>query len=382
MKEHINKIIEDSIKNNESIGSNCMVLKNNEVIYSGCFGYADKENKIPMSNNTIFRLFSLSKPITSAAVMILIDRKIISPNDYVAKYIPEFNNLNYVNDNNEVLPCTKKMKISHLLNMTSGIPYADNWGISVRASAKLFDEIIAGQKKNSALSTMEICKKAAEIPLLFQPGNKWYYGISADILGGVIEAATGQKYSKFLHENLFKPLEMNDTGFYVPADKINRFSALYSFKENGLTRDYDNYLGLTDFMSPPNFESGGAGIVSTISDYSKFVMMLMNHGTYNNNIIFSSNTFDYMTSPQLNSEQLSGLWDRLIGYNYGNLMRIMVNPDIAENKTAKGEFGWDGWTGTFFCTDSVNKLSCLYFTQICGAGTTKQAQQICKYIYK
>lgn len=381
MKKEISSIIENSITSAETIGANCVVIKDEQEIYSSCFGYADKENNIPMDNDTIFRLFSLSKPITAVAAMILIDKGIISYSDPVSKYIPEFKYLSYVSETDEILPCTETMLVSHLLNMTSGLPYPNNWGTSVKACGKLFDEIIKDQNENNELTTLEICRKAADIPLLFQPGENWEYGISADILAGVVEAASGIKYSDFLKKYIFEPLRMTDTDFYVPSKKLNRFSALYSWQGNKLTRDNNNYLGISDYTCPPAFESGGAGLVSTINDYSKFAMMLAGKGVYKGIRLFSEKTADFMITPHLSTKQANSLWDRLAGYNYGSLMRILENPEIAEVRTCKGEIGWDGWTGTFLLADPVNHLVCLYFTQIAGAGTTKQAQQICKVIY-
>lgn len=381
MNTVISDIIQKSIDSNQTIGANCAVFYKGEQIYAQSFGFADKDNGIPMRQDSIFRLFSLSKPITSAAAMILIDRGMLSPNDSVSKFFPEYSELKYVDGNGEIMPCTDELKIFHLLSMTSGLPYANNWGISVCSSARLFDELIEGQRNGKGLSTSEFCRKAAGITLMFKPGEKWDYGISADIMGGVIEVVSGMKYSEFLKENIFIPLKMNDTGFYVPADKMNRFSALYSWQENGLTRDYNNYLGLTDYTAPPAFESGGAGLVSTIEDYSKFARMLANGGEFNGIRLFSEDTFSYMTAPQLNEKQLSGMWERLDGYNYGNFMRILEQEEKSQPRTYKGEFGWDGWTGTFFSADHVNNIVCLYFTQISGAGTTDEARRICGVVY-
>lgn len=381
MQSRIDNIIRQAVENGESVGSGCLVFKNGKEIYSGFFGSACRENNTPMKRDTICRLFSLTKPVTSAASMILIDKGILSPDDPVSKFFPEYAVLNYVDENNEIQPCDIELKISHLLNMTSGIPYANNWGISVCAAAKIFDSIEEGYSSGNPLSTNEICRRAASIPLMFRPGEKWDYGISADIMGGIIEEVSGMKYSEFLKKNIFTPLDMNDTGFYVPEEKLDRFSALYSWQENGLERDFNNHLGLTDYKNPPSFESGGAGLVSTIDDYSKFARLLANGGEYNGVRLFSKNTFDFMVTPQLSKKQLSGMWDRLDGYNYSNFIRILEDADLSQLKTVKGEFGWDGWTGTFFAADPDNNITILYFTQISGAGTTPQAEKICKTVY-
>ncbi len=381
MKNNIDRIMNDAVSTGQAVGINCLVYKDGSEIFSGCYGFADRENSVPMRRDTIFRLFSLSKPITAAAAMILIDKGLLSPDDPVSKYIPEYSSLTYA-DGDQILPCPETLRISHLLNMTSGIPYADNWGVSVRAAARLFDEIIADQKSENKLGIVEISRRAASIPLLFKPGDSWYYGISADIIGGIIEIISGMKYSEFLRKNIFEPLGMDDTGFYVPEEKRSRFSALYSWQENGLERDYNNHLGLTDYSKPPAFESGGAGLVSTINDYSKFARMLANKGEFNGVRLFGEETFSFMTSPQLNEKQLGGMWERLRGYNYGNFMRILVDEEFSQLKTVKGECGWDGWTGTFFASDPANNIAILCFTQISGAGTTRQAELLCEEVYK
>lgn len=381
MEKKITDIIKRSIDTRQTIGANCIVCHKGKKIVSLCMGFADLERNKMMQSDTIFRLFSLTKPVTSAAAMILIDNGIISPDDPVSKFFPEYNKLSFVGENEEILPCGTELKISHLLNMTSGLPYANNYCTSVRASAKLFDELIEAQGTDHELTTLDFCRKAAKIPLMFSPGEKWDYGISADIMGGVIEVASGMKYSSFLQKNIFEPLGMTDTGFFVPSDKMHRFSALYSWQEKGLARDCGNYLGLTDYSAPPSFESAGAGLLSTIEDYSKFAMMLANKGALNNVRLFSEDTFRYMTSPALSKSQLETMWERLDGYNYGNFMRILEHEEKSQLKTVKGEFGWDGWTGTFFAADPENDLTVLYFTQICGAGTTDEARMICCAVY-
>ena len=230
MNKAISELLSKSTSEGSLIGVNCLVFKDGKELYSGSFGFADRENKIPMSRDSIFRLFSLSKPVTSAAAMILIDRGILSPDDPVSKFFSEYADLRYSSGRDEsdseiILPCPDELKISHLLTMTSGLPYANNFCESVCASARLFDAVIRGNDgQGTEVTTEEFTRRAAEIPLMFRPGEHWDYGISADILGGVIEKASGVKYSRFLKENIFEPLGMNDTGFWVPPEKRNRDS--------------------------------------------------------------------------------------------------------------------------------------------------------------
>ncbi len=377
--DRIAEIMDNSVKFGEAVGAGCLVFKDGKELYSHFSGHADKLKNIPMQRNTIVRLFSLTKPVTAAAAMICTDMGLISPDDPVSKFFPEYSKLSYL-DGDNIIPCNENLKISHLLTMTSGIPYANNFNKSVIASAKLFDEVISRQNSGKDMTTQEFCRKAADIPLMFNMGEKWDYGISADITGGIIEKASGMKYSDFLKKYIFSPLGMNDTDFYVPDDKRDRFSALYSWNDGKLVQDFGNYLGLTDYKNPPAFESGGAGLCSTIDDYAKFANMLTNKGEFNSRRIISEKSFDYMIFPKLSDKQ-NTLWDRLKGYNYGCFVRIMTNPEISEIRTGKGEFGWDGWTGTYFCSDAVTGITVLYFTQICGAGTTRQAAEISGIVY-
>lgn len=382
MDKQITEIIEKSISEGQNIGSSCMILKEGRELYFKAFGYADKEAEKTLKRDSIFRLFSLTKPVTSAAVMLLIDQNILSPESKLSDFFPEFSETQCLDNEGNVVPCKTDITISHLLTMTSGLPYANCGNPSYNAAAKLFDEIMERQNAHTDITTEEFCRKAAEIPLLFEPSTKWEYGISADILGGVIEKASGMKLSRFLEKNFFEPLKMNDTGFFVPKEKLDRFTALYSWKKDKLERNYDNHLGLTDYTAPPAFESGGAGLVSTIGDYSKFASMLANGGVYEGKRYLSEEAFRYMTAPKLNPAQHSYLWDKLSGYSYGALIRIMVNKESSSVKTCNGEFGWDGWTGTYFCADAKNKIAVLYFTQICGAGTTYQASEISRIAYE
>lgn len=380
MENKINKLCSDAVSSGGLNSASCLVFRDGEELYSGFFGFADKENNIPIKRDSIFRLFSLTKPVTAAAAMILMDRGELSPEDPVSKYIPEYSRLSCLDSTGAVIPCGTELKLIHLLTMTSGIPYANNCNESVRGAAALFDKVISGQHDGTPVATADFARMAADIPLMFAPGTMWDYGISADVLGGIIEKVSDMSFGEFLEKNIFDPLEMSDTGFYVPAEKVSRFTALYKWQDGSLVRDNENYLGLTDYKAPPAFESGGAGLCSTIDDYSRFARMLCGKGSLGGVRIFSGEAFDFMTSPKLSPAQ-NTLWDRLKGYNYGCLVRVMTEPDIAEIKTSEGEFGWDGWTGTYFNANASTGITTLFFTQIAGAGTTWQAANISRIVY-
>ena len=380
MEKQISSIISQAIGSGQAVGASCLVYKGDDELYSGTFGFADREAGVPMNRNTICRLFSLSKPITSAAAMILMDKGLLSPDMLLKDIFPEFSGMVCLDNNGEVTACRNDITILHLLTMTSGLCYANNFNKAVCSSGKLFDQIIERQENGTDMTTSEFARNSGDLILAFEPGTRWDYGISADIMGAVIEKLSGMRYSDFLRVNIFEPLGMNDTGFFVPEDKRSRFAALYNWKDGALTADHNNYLGLTDYTRPPAFESGGAGLVSTIDDYSRFARCLTNGGEFQGVRLMSEKAFQFMTAPRLTSEQ-NALWDRLSGYNYGCFVRIMTDPDIAQIKTGKGELGWDGWTGTYFSADPATGITTLYFTQIAGAGTTWQAAEMNRIVY-
>lgn len=380
MNEQISNILDGAVSGGQAVGAACLVYKGDEEVFSGASGFADRESGTAMTRSTICRLFSLSKPVTSAAAMILMDKGLLDPDMPLKEIFPEFGDMVCLDDSGNVVKCRRDITILHLLTMTSGLCYANNFNKAVCSSGKLFDQIIERQENGTDMTTAEFVNNAAGLILAFEPGTRWDYGISADVLGGVIEKLSGMRYSDFLRENIFTPLGMNDTGFFVPEDKRSRFAGLYNWSEGTLTADHNNYLGLTDYTSPPAFESGGAGLVSTIDDYSRFARCLTNGGQFRDVRLMSEKAFRFMTTPQL-SESQNALWDRLRGYNYGCLVRIMTEPDIAEIKTGRGELGWDGWTGTYFSADPMTGITTLYFTQIAGAGTTWQAAEVNRIVY-
>ncbi len=379
-KDRIREIIEEEIAKEEIAGANMMVIHKGKEIFFDSYGYADKENKLPMKRDTIFRLFSMSKPITAVAAMILVERGVIDVRDAVSKYIPEFHNQTVWEDGREV-PAYRDITIWDCLNMTTGVPYPDMSNEPGRRMDAMLAKLIARREAGEIVDTLEYARSMAKIPLVFQPGERWMYGFSADILGAVIEVASGKKYSKFLQDEIFLPLQMKDTGFYVPEDKTWRFAVNYD-KENERLVPFDkSHLGVY-YKPDVAFESGGAGMVSTIEDYSHFNRMLLNGGTYEGKHIIGRKTIAYMTQNHLKPEQMEALnWDSNLGCGYGCLMRVLMNQPMAGTNASLGEYGWDGWTGNYMTIDPAEDLTILYFIQRCGAGTTPAIRKIRSVVF-
>lgn len=380
MQERIAALINEDIEKGEIAGANIMVIHKGEEIFFDCYGYADKENRFPVKRDTIFRMFSMSKPITAVAAMILVERGEIDVRDAVSKYIPAFAGQKVWVDGCEV-PAERDITIWDCLNMTTGIPYPDLSCESGRQMDELFKELIARRENGEVVTTMDYVNRIAQIPLVFQPGERWMYGLSADILGAVIEVVSGKKYSKFLQDEIFLPLGMKDTGFYVPTDKEWRFAQNYDMVNGELVPFTRSHLG-EYYKADVAFESGGAGMVSTIEDYSRFAQMLVNGGTYNGVRILGRKTIAYMAQNHLRPEQMEALqWDSTLGYGYGCLMRVLINQSGAGTNGSIGEYGWDGWTGNYVTIDPSEDLVILYFIQRCGAGFTGTMRKLRSVIY-
>ncbi len=371
-------LLERAVCNNEIAGANLLILKDGkELVYTEA-GYANIEEKRPFERNTISRIYSMTKPITSTAAMILMERGLLELGQPVSDIIEEFKNP-MVWESGRLVPANKWILVKDLLNMTSGLSYGSDdaaghqvWRILEDVDARLYGD--------NPASTMEIVKRLGKNGLSFHPGDKWLYGMSADVLGAVIEKVSGMQYGEFLKKEIFEPLGMEDTAFYVPKEKQKRLADVYERTADGLKLIKTNHLGIKYTMDiPPAFESGGAGLASTIDDYSKFATMLMQKGSYNGRQILSPRTVEYMTNGMLTPWQQETVWrswDGMYGYGYGNLMRVMREPSMAQFMTWKDEYGWDGWLGTYFCNSPSNKVTILLTCQRKDAGTMDVTKRI------
>ena len=370
--EQIKKTLKDAIANNELAGGSLMFIKSGEEILYHEDGLADREAGVTIKRDSIFRLYSMTKPVTAAAVMILMERGDVDLYDPVSKFLPGFKN-QMVAVGESLVPVQREATLKDLLSMTSGLVYGGNHKAG-KETEELFREIDERLFGDNPMSTVEAMNRLGKCPLAFQPGASWEYGTSADVLGAVVEVVSGKSYSEFLRNEIFEPLNMKDTGFCVPSEKRNRLVKTYASTADGeLVPYFGNHLGVINAMDrEPAFESGGAGLVSTIDDYSRFTRMLMNSGTFEGVQILRPKTVKYLTSVTLNSEQQKNfnLWYTLEGHSYGNLMRVMTDCSKAGTIGSLGEYGWDGWLGAYFCNCPKDDLTILFMMQKTDAGTT------------
>ena len=399
MQTLIQEAMDMAVENKEVAGVSALAIRDGKEICFAKSGYSDIAAGKPMERNTICHLYSQSKPITAAATMLLVQDGIIDMGQPVGDFIDSFKEQVYL-DNGVVtpVPCDKTLRIHDLLNMTSGLTYPGNTSETEVKTGYLFYDLIKRLKNcdtaedandyldadnlgfslekipdpsKGMMTTAEFAEELGKLPLEFLPGSHFKYGTSADILGAVIEKASGMGFGEFLQTRLFKILEMKDTGFFLSEDKLPRMSKIYKNVEGQLKEFHGNRLGVRSDGHENAFESGGAGLYSTIDDYARFGQMLLNGGVYKDREILKPRMVEYLTSGSLTATQQRDLdnWHGLEGFTYGNLMRVLKNPDEAVLVGNKGEYGWDGWLGAYFMNDPSTKTTFVMLTQMFDYGT-------------
>ena len=386
IKERLQQVMDASVAKGETPGCLLMVIKDGEEQVYLESGYADIEAKKPVSRDAIFRLYSMSKPITATAMMILVERGVVDLADPVSLYLPGFADQIVRRADGHTEKPQHEVLLEDIMNMTSGLTYG-GMNETGRLTDALFEEVIRGIEEGNGgtISTVEFANRLGKIPLLYQPGQSWSYGTSADVVGAVIEVASGMRFGDFLKKEIFEPLGMNDTDFWVPAEKQDRLMKVYDCKVGQEAVLYtDNNLGVqNDMAHRPAYEAGGAGLASTIDDYAKFTQMLLNGGSLNGVQILRPATVQYLTGHTLSAVQQAGFdnWIGLEGFSYGNLMRVLVDPSRAVTLGSKGEYGWDGWLGCYMENVPEKHMTLLMMTQKKDAGTYTLSRKIRNIIF-
>ena len=344
-------------------------------------GYKDVENKVPFTRDTICRLYSLSKSVTSVAVHILLERGIISLCEPVSKYLPGFEKL-MVEENGSVRKPKRPLHIRELLSMQSGLLY-NGKGLAGEDGLKRFTFIEETCQNPDSMTTVEFANYLGEGIAKFDARDGWAYGSGADVLGAIVEVASGKRFGDFLREEIFEPLGMKDTGFFVPEEKLSRLSNTYKERTDAMIKDVKPHLGVLNApVNAPNFESGGAGLFSTVDDLARFGTMLLNKGEWNGKRILSEKTFKTMTTPQLTDTETEWYWNYFglnRGFSYGNLMRINVWPEKGYCFGEAGEFGWDGYMGCYMSVIPSKNALLFFMTQKGATGfnyVTKKLRNI------
>ena len=359
----IDGLINDYISKKWLTGAVTIVIKDNQLVQHKGYGYADVATKKPMKNDAIFRIMSQTKAITSIGIMILYEQGKLLLDQPISDFIPEFKHpvvLDKFNDADTTyttVPANGEITFRQLLTHTSGLDYTDIGSSKVAAIyAKYHIPSGLGYFNDNLLERM---KALGKLPLSFQPGTKWQYGLNTDLLGCLIEVISGMNLEDFFRKNIFDPLGMKDTYFNVPAAKANRLATVYTEDSLGHIIKWSHEFRHIDPDYPvmnKQYFSGGAGLSSTALDYAIFMQMLLNGGKYNGRQVLSKRAVEMITSGQLN-EAMFG--DDNMGLGFG----ITSDKSAAKGPRNAGSFSWGGYYGTTYWADPKANLVCLFMTQ-------------------
>ncbi len=338
----VGKIINGFIDEHKIAGGTVLIARHGKLVFHETYGVMDLDTKKPVAKDTIFRIYSMSKAITSAAALILHDEGKLDLDAPVSKYIPDFANLKVVDGDKEV-PATREMTVSQLFTHTSGITYGAPGGDTTEKMVEDTDSL----DKSSDLELMT--KKLGQIPLPFEPGTDWRYGAGIDVLGRVVEVVSGEPLDEFLAARIFKPLGMTDTAFYVPEEKQDRLATNYYSDGKGrmIIRDDPKRSA---YLTKPGLLSGGGGLVGTATDYMRFLLMVAGDGEFNGQQILSKESVDLMRTDRV--PKMAG-WvtfgeEVRQGVGYGLGFSVTTEPHKSNPHASKDEYGWGGAASTHY----------------------------------
>ena len=354
-------------------GAVVMVARRGKVIYYEAFGLRDPATGTPMQKDSIFRMYSMTKPVTGVAVLMLLEEGKLRLNDPVSKYLPALKSPKVMVDTTDAqgrrvtstVPANREITIQDLLRHTSGITYGSGASAAEQAMAKagLSLQLAAteGEPLSARMTDQEMVEALGKLPLMFQPGTSWEYGRSIDVLLALVEVVSGQRGDAFMDARIFKPLGMTDTFFNVPADKLDRVA------QPGPDPDTGETAKLTDVTQPRTFLGGGEGLLSTASDYMRFALMLENGGEGNGVRLLSRKTVELMASDSIGPALSQGPnFAPGPGYGFGLTVAVRTQPGMAGYPGSVGEYNWGGAAGTAFWVDPKERLVPIMLIQAPG----------------
>ena len=350
-----------AVDSGELPGAVVLIARDGQLVYAKSFGWQDREKKIPMRNDSIFRLYSMTKPVVSVAAMMLVEEGRLGLQEPISKYIPEFKSMKVGVESTDaegkptlkLVDAKRQITVQDLLRHTSGLTYGV-LGAQTAVKNMYKDAEIFSQKWVLA----DFCKALAKLPLAFQPGTTWEYSHSTDVLGRVVEVAAGQTLDVFLAKRIFEPLKMVDTAFQVPPAKQDRIAQPMPDVYSGKTPE------LIDVTQPATFFAGGHGLVSTAGDYLRFAQMMANGGELEGTRILGPRTVEYMSSDHVNAQIDKGqTYLPGPGYGFGLGFATRIDRGQSEWPGSPGDYYWAGYAGTYFWIDPAEELVPVLMTQ-------------------
>ncbi len=386
LPEHFKAYVDDG----RLPGWQMVLSRRGQVVLAEHYGFRDMEAALPVEQDTLFRIYSMTKPITSVAIMMLLEQGKLNLRDPVSKYIPEFAQTRVYRSGSSVKPTTEgqttPIQLWHLLTHTAGLSYGFMHAHPVDAMYRAAG-YEWGWPEGTTLEAA--CQQWASLPLMFQPGSEWNYSLATDVLGRVVEVASGQSLDDYFSEHIFTPLGMTDTAFYVDAVDAKRLAALYGAdaKNNGKPKRLDA-LGDTA-LCKPSMLSGGGGLVSSAADYHRFTMMLLGDGALGDVRLLGSRTLRYMRQNHLpGGADLTSFGRPLFsetdfeGMGFGLGFSVVSDNRAVKNLCSNGEFAWGGAASTAFWVDPQEQITAMFFTQLLPSSTLPIRAELKQMVYQ
>lgn len=357
----VNDLMDRYVKSRKLAGVVTCLARRGKIFHREQFGYLNLKTKTPVSYDSIFRIYSMSKPITSTALMMLYEDALFNLTDPISQFIPAFDDVKVWIADGEWETPSRPITVQDLLRHTAGLSY----GVFETSNSpvdKLYDE---ADLFNNDIKNEEMVSRITSLPLMFHPGEKWHYSVATDVAGFLVEILSGKSLAEFMQERIFDPLGMMDTSFQIDPAKLDRFCTLYGKTEN-------NDFGVLEtpedsaFLPPVSLQSGGSGLISTIPDYLNFAQCILNKGELNGIRLLGPKTVELMTSNHLKPSLMPIAFEGtvpMLGMGFGLGFGVMVDPALSGIMGSVGDYSWGGYAETYFWNDPQEELIAIFMTQ-------------------
>ncbi|MFM0503536.1 serine hydrolase domain-containing protein [Paraburkholderia caffeinilytica] len=368
--DRVDAALLDYIERGALAGAVTLVARHGQIVRVRALGKKDLASTEPMREDTIFRIFSMTKPVTGTAMMILHDEGRWHPDDPIAKHLPEFESVQVYAGTNadgemQCVPPDHAPTLGELMTHTAGFSYGTRFVDPADPVGSLYKDTGIW----NAVNLDAFVQQVARLPLAYQPGSNWRYSLSMDLQGAIIERLSGQSLPDFMHERIFAPLGMHDTAFHTPPEKRHRLATLYAQEGNSGLIVYPNPLTRSDWDHPPSMPLGGAGLVSTAHDYARYAQMLLNKGELDGKRIVSRAASEQQMTARLPDTMLrdgikTGHYTLRPGFSYAYNGAVVTDPTLAGMPVGAGTYQWDGAADTWFWVDPSNDLVFIGLVQL------------------
>jgi CubicO group peptidase (beta-lactamase class C family) len=362
----IGEVMQRYVDQGKLAGLLTLVARYGKVVHLERFGMTDLEASKPMQLDTIFRIYSMTKPITSVALMMLLEQGLVRLTDPVTRFIPAIGEVKVLAQDGNLLDLKRPITIHDLLRHTAGMSYNGYYADTGDLVDKLYDEVDLWP---ADATSQEMVRRIAELPLAFQPGEAWRYSVATDVIGHVVELISDMSLSEFLEARILKPLGMVDTAFSVPVDKAARLATLYGEAEEGGLEEIDTAIG-GDYFDVTLY-SGGHGLVSTAADYLRFAQFILNKGELEGVRLLGPRTVELMTANHLPASILPMTMgtEQMPGLGFGLGFSVMLDVALSGMMGSVGLHGWGGWAKTHFWVDPQEQIIGILMLQHIQTGT-------------